>query len=131
MGTQQLRFWFTRDRLSCSKGEACGEERPVCQVAAASEEAGPIAPALMEEVVRRENLVKALKRVRANKGSPGIDGMTVETVILGAKIGAYVLPHHASHRDRCDLTHIGPSLGLFGHLLKHQHSVTASSRLIE
>src|SRR5664279_3327157 len=32
----------------------------------------------MEEVVRRENLLSALKRVRANKGSPGIDGMTVE-----------------------------------------------------
>ena len=33
---------------------------------------------LMQEVVRRENLRYALKRVRANKGSPGIDGMTVE-----------------------------------------------------
>jgi group II intron reverse transcriptase/maturase len=31
----------------------------------------------MEEVVRRENLLKALKRVRGNKGSAGIDGMTV------------------------------------------------------
>ena len=78
MAAQQLRFSFTRDRLSCSKGEACGEEGPVRQVAAASKEAGPIAPALMEEVVRRENLVKALKRVQANKGSPGVDGMTVD-----------------------------------------------------
>jgi RNA-directed DNA polymerase len=33
---------------------------------------------LMEEVVRRENLLSALKRVRTNKGSPGTDGMTVE-----------------------------------------------------
>jgi group II intron reverse transcriptase/maturase len=32
----------------------------------------------MEEVVRRENLQKALKRVCANKGSPGMDGMAVE-----------------------------------------------------
>jgi len=32
---------------------------------------------LMEEVVERENLREALKRVRANKGSPGVDGMTV------------------------------------------------------
>jgi group II intron reverse transcriptase/maturase len=31
----------------------------------------------MEEVVRKENLIRALKRVCANKGSPGIDGMTV------------------------------------------------------
>jgi hypothetical protein len=32
----------------------------------------------MEEVCERENLKKALKRVRSNKGSPGIDGMTVD-----------------------------------------------------
>jgi len=33
---------------------------------------------LMEEVVERENLKKALQRVRSNKGSAGVDGMTVE-----------------------------------------------------
>ena len=33
---------------------------------------------VMEEVCQRENRRKALKRVRANQGSPGIDGMTVE-----------------------------------------------------
>lgn len=32
---------------------------------------------LMQQVVARENAVRALKRVRRNKGSPGIDGMTV------------------------------------------------------
>jgi len=33
---------------------------------------------LMEEVCERENCLQALKRVKSNKGSPGIDGMTVE-----------------------------------------------------
>ncbi len=33
---------------------------------------------LMEQVVARENAGEALKRVRRNKGSPGIDGMTVD-----------------------------------------------------
>jgi RNA-directed DNA polymerase len=33
---------------------------------------------LMEEVVERANLTAALQRVKGNKGSPGIDGMTVE-----------------------------------------------------
>jgi RNA-directed DNA polymerase len=33
---------------------------------------------LMEEVVERQNLLEALKRVKANKGSPGVDGMTVQ-----------------------------------------------------
>ncbi len=32
---------------------------------------------LMEEVCERENLMEALRRVKANKGSAGIDGMTV------------------------------------------------------
>jgi RNA-directed DNA polymerase len=34
----------------------------------------------MEEVVERANLKAALQRVKANKGSPGIDGMTVEAL---------------------------------------------------
>ena len=33
---------------------------------------------LMEEVCERENLREALKRVRSNRGSPGVDGMRVE-----------------------------------------------------
>ena len=33
---------------------------------------------LMEEVLRRENLKKALERVQDNKGSPGVDGMSVD-----------------------------------------------------
>ena len=33
---------------------------------------------LMEEVCQRENLERAWKRVRENKGSPGVDGMTID-----------------------------------------------------
>ena len=33
---------------------------------------------MMEQILDRENLTRAWKRVRANKGAPGIDGMTVE-----------------------------------------------------
>jgi group II intron reverse transcriptase/maturase len=32
----------------------------------------------MEEVLRRENLFAALRRVQANKGAPGVDGMSVD-----------------------------------------------------
>src|SRR6202011_4818175 len=42
---------------------------------------GPESPAntnrLMELVCERENLKEALRQVKANKGSPGVDGMTV------------------------------------------------------
>jgi RNA-directed DNA polymerase len=40
---------------------------------------------LMEEVCKRENLEKALKRVKAKKGSAGIDGMKVEELGLYLK----------------------------------------------
>lgn len=76
MAAQQLHFDW--DRPLCSKGEAGGEKGAVCQVKAASGRTEPVKSPVMEEVVRRENLKKALKRVCANKGSPGVDGMTVD-----------------------------------------------------
>ena len=36
---------------------------------------------LLERVLDRENLNRAYKRVKANKGAPGIDGMTVEDAL--------------------------------------------------
>jgi RNA-directed DNA polymerase len=45
--------------------------------AAAEENAQPEATKLLEEVLRRENLITALRRVQSNKGAPGVDGMTV------------------------------------------------------
>src|SRR5213079_773922 len=42
------------------------------------ERRGALADGLMEAVVAADNLRRALKRVRANRGSPGVDGMTVD-----------------------------------------------------
>jgi RNA-directed DNA polymerase len=53
--------------------EQSGEAGPVVQGDGRSGVGG-----LMERIVERDNLVRALKRVRKNKGSPGIDGMRVE-----------------------------------------------------
>jgi RNA-directed DNA polymerase len=33
---------------------------------------------LLEDVLASDNLARAWKRVKANKGAPGIDGMTIE-----------------------------------------------------
>ena len=49
---------------------------------------------LMEMVVRRPNLQNALRRVKSNKGSPGIDGMTVD------ELSAYLREHWEEIREQ-------------------------------
>lgn len=49
---------------------------------------------LMEEICQRENLKRALQRVRQNKGSPGIDGMTVK------KLPGYLKKHWPRMREQ-------------------------------
>jgi hypothetical protein len=52
----------------------------------------PEAMELMEEVLRRENLIRALSRVCSNKGAPGIDDAFEELTLYLKSIG------HASER---------------------------------
>jgi RNA-directed DNA polymerase len=49
---------------------------------------------LMEEVCGRENCQQALRRVKANKGSPGIDGMKV------AELPSYLKQHWPAFREQ-------------------------------
>jgi RNA-directed DNA polymerase len=49
---------------------------------------------LMEDVCSRENLLEALRRVRANAGSPGIDGMSVE------QLPGYLRQHWPTIREQ-------------------------------
>ena len=44
-------------------------------------ERGDAAPTLLESMLDRHNLNRAYKRVKANKGAPGIDGMTVDEAL--------------------------------------------------
>ncbi len=61
-----------------TEGEARQLQRSgeVPTAASGTERSG--ASGLMERVLARPNMLAALKRVRKNKGSPGIDGMTVD-----------------------------------------------------
>lgn len=62
-------------------------------VAKRGTESPAITKSLMEEVCERGNLKQALRRVKANHGSPGIDGMTVE------QLPDYLRGHWAKHRE--------------------------------
>ncbi|MBV8507428.1 MAG: group II intron reverse transcriptase/maturase [Alphaproteobacteria bacterium] len=58
---------------------ARGTEDPMARPAAEGSTASPeVAGGLMEAIVARDNLKKALAQVKRNKGAPGVDGMTAE-----------------------------------------------------
>jgi RNA-directed DNA polymerase len=84
------------DLRSRPEGEAQGAGLEVTQSFTAVSE--PESPAstnrLMEEVCERENLKAALRRVKANKGSPGVDGMTV------AALPGYLKQHWPALREQ-------------------------------
>src|ERR1700682_2355569 len=48
----------------------------------------------MEAIVERENLKKALARVKRNKGAPGVDGMSIDD------LAAYLKEHWPTTRDK-------------------------------
>ena len=76
---KQQNIQMEMDFSSALTGEAREAGREETESSGAT--SGPESPArtdrLMEEVFERENLKAALKQVKANKGSPGVDGMTV------------------------------------------------------
>jgi hypothetical protein len=72
----QLELAFlTESRSEAPRGVSEGTERLVKD---RGTESSAIIEQLMEEVVERENCQAALKQVKANKGGPRIDGMTVD-----------------------------------------------------
>jgi len=79
---EQQNLQLELDFSSVLTGEAREAGRKGTESSGAT--SGPENPAstnrLMEEVCERENLKEALRQVKANKGSPGVDGMTVGRV---------------------------------------------------
>ena len=84
------------DFSSSPAGEACEAKREETESLSAMHD--PESPAstnrLMEEICERENLKQALQRVKANKGSAGVDGMTV------GGITAYLKQHWPAIREQ-------------------------------
>ena len=89
--TEQLRLVFTAVTEDYSRSAVRGDAESV--VAEREPERPAVNSSLMEAVCERENLKKALRRVKANKGSPGVDGMTVE------QLPDYLRAHWPQHRE--------------------------------
>ena len=87
------------DFSSSPAGEACEADREETESFPAGH--GAERPAstnrLMEEVCERANLKEAVRRVQANKGSPGVDGMTVDDLTGYLKQHWPALPEQLLH----------------------------------
>ncbi len=73
----------TPKRPFCAGDEIAGRAGYVHQTTAAGDEntgtrKGVVTQPTMEEVLRPENVERALRKVKANRGAPGVDGMTVD-----------------------------------------------------
>src|SRR5271165_511202 len=81
-GTRQetLGEQLSQTLVTEGRGEALDAEAEDAEplMAKPAPESPALAEQLMEEVCDRENLERAWKRVRSNKGSPGVDGMTID-----------------------------------------------------
>ncbi|MHC4362333.1 MAG: group II intron reverse transcriptase/maturase [Planctomycetota bacterium] len=82
--------------MSEGRGEApmAGSKGTEVPMAKRESEDPALAVLLMEQICQRENLIKALQRVRQNKGGPGIDGMTVN------KLPGYLKKHWPQIREQ-------------------------------
>ena len=89
--TEQLQLVLTSADEAVSSAVVDGDAEPV--TAKCEPERPTVTNSLMGAVCERENLKKALRRVKANKGSPGVDGMTVE------QLPDYLRTHWPQHRD--------------------------------
>ena len=74
---------YTQQRLALAparRGEPLAADRPGTEPPTAKRTTDRPATEdqLMEEVCDRSNLEKAWKRVRRNKGGPGVDGLTID-----------------------------------------------------
>src|SRR5438094_7243840 len=75
---QQIQYSLALEQADQGEAPVSGHQGTEPFVAKSAPESSAVTEQLMEEVCNRENLARAWKRVRQNKGSPGVDGMTID-----------------------------------------------------
>ena len=75
---QQIQYSLALEQADQGEAPVSGHQGTEPFVAKSAPESSAVTEQLMEEVCKRENLVRAWKRVRQNKGGPGVDGMTID-----------------------------------------------------
>jgi RNA-directed DNA polymerase len=75
---QKIQYSLALDPVDRGETPVSGYQGTEAVVAKPAPQSPACAEQLMEEVCDRENLVRAWKRVRQNKGGPGVDGMTID-----------------------------------------------------
>ena len=92
---QKNQLWlFFGEETRSEAPQASGEGSETLTAKRISESPANNSEQLMEKVCERENCLQALKRVKSNKGSPGIDGMTVDD------LSAYLKEHWPAIREQ-------------------------------
>jgi len=99
MSGKQQKTQYTQLRLAFAvegRGKASDATRSGTEplVAKRTPERPAFKERLMEEICQRENLERAWKRVRENKGSPGVDGLTIDDSV------AYLREHWPTIREQ-------------------------------
>ena len=95
-GDKRLNLQLGLDFSSVPTGEArqVGREDIESPSAVSEPERPANASRIMEDVCERANLKQALRQVRSNKGSAGVDGMTVD------QLGDYLKQHWPAIREQ-------------------------------
>ena len=74
-GTRQtIQYSLALEPVDRGEPPVSGQQGAEPLVAKPAPESPAVTEQLMEEVCNRENLVRAWKRIRRNKGSPGVEG---------------------------------------------------------
>ncbi len=95
MSTRQQKIQLELGFVGRAQGEARRDPEGRAVVRTATEEAESPADDIMAQVLARENLREAMRKVKRGGRSPGVDGMTIE------QLPGYLSKHWPTSASNC------------------------------